>query len=74
MENNRDRDIKDNTEKLCDACYYGDIEVVEDILSNKEVDINDGDYHSDTPLIAAVMRGHLAIVRRIPSNNIESMR
>ena len=32
MENNRDRDIKDNTEELCDACYDGYIEVVEDIL------------------------------------------
>ena len=64
MENIRDRDIEDNTKKLSDACYNGDIEVVEDILSNKEVDIN-GVYLGYTPLIYAVRGDHLDIVRRI---------
>jgi len=64
MQNTKDRDIQDNTEELCRACRVGDIEVVEDILSNKEVDINGVD-DSDTPLICAVSMGHLAIVRRL---------
>ena len=41
---------------------------MEDILSNKEVDINDdiyGDYRGATPLICAVRWGYLAIVTRI---------
>ena len=67
----RDRIIQENTSRLCVACYNGDIEVVEDILSNKEVDINGVDYYEgningyDTPLISAVDGGHLAIVKRI---------
>ena len=36
MEDTRDRDIKDNTEELLDD----NIEVVEEIFSNFEVDIN----------------------------------
>ena len=64
MQNIRDRDIKVNTNKLCNACYVGDIEVVEDILSNKEVDIN-GDYGGGTPLILAVTGDHLAIGKRL---------
>jgi len=59
-------DIEENTWKLRMACYCGDIEVVEDILSNEEVDINGVNYYGDdTPLICAVIGGHLAIVRRI---------
>ena len=76
MENIRDDDIEDITWHLCYACSYGDIEEVEDILSNKEVDINGGytgyapllggyGYRGVTPLVHAVLRGHLAIVSRL---------
>ena len=72
MQNIWDRKIQVNTKKLCMACYLGNIEVVEDILSNKKVDINSyydiplitGPYVS-APLILAVNGGHHNIVRRL---------
>ena len=56
-----------NTVKLCGACRDGNIEVVEDILGNKEVNINgsDNSLRGGTPLTYAVKSGHLAIVRRL---------
>ena len=65
MENTRDRDIQDITVELCEACSDGNIEVVEEILSNEEVNINDTDYGCETPLMCAVEFGHLDIVRRL---------
>ena len=64
MENNKDKIIQGNMRKLCEACRDGNIEVVDEILSNKMVDINgrDGKY---TPLIYAVNGRHLDIVKRI---------
>ena len=59
-----DRDIQDNTKKLCEACGDGNIEVVEEMLSNKVVLIN-GVYGGDTPLMWAIEHGHLDIVRRL---------
>ena len=63
MKNIRDKDVEDNTEKLCDAIDDGNTEVVEEILSNKEVDING--LHGLSPLICAVNRGHFDILRRL---------
>ena len=60
MENTRG-----STVELCGACRNGNVEVVEEILSNKEVDINGRDYVGNTPLIWAVNSGHLDIVRRL---------
>ena len=60
MENTRG-----NTEELCEACFDGDIEVVEEILSNEMVNINGRDFVGGTPLTWAVRFGHLNIVRRI---------
>ena len=51
-------------EKLHMAICHGNIEVVEEIISNKEVNINIG-YGGSTHLITAVSRGHLNIVRRL---------
>ena len=65
MENIRDEDIQDNTVKLCEACGDGDIEVVEEILGNKEVNLNGCDSDGNTPLVCAVIRGRLHIVRRL---------
>ena len=45
-----DRIIQDNTEELCVACIAGNIKVVEEILSNKEVNINAPGSEGDTPL------------------------
>ena len=61
------KNTRDNTEELCGACRNGNIEVVEEILSNKEVNINGRDCVcvGDTPLICPVRSGHLHIVRRI---------
>ena len=60
MENTRE-----NTKKLCVACRHGNIEVVEEILSNKEVNINGRGSFGYTPLTFAVRCGHLHIVRRL---------
>jgi len=65
MENTRDRIIQDNTKELCEACRDGNIKVVEEILSNKEVDINGRYYYGGTPLTCAVRCGHLNIVSRL---------
>merc|ERR1712179_95784 len=65
MQNTKDRNIEDNTKELCMACDVGNIEVLEDILSNREVDINGEDELGGTPLIHAVFGGHLSIVRRL---------
>ena len=59
------QNIEDNTRELCRACKVGNVEVVEEILSNKEVNINGRDYRGDTPLTSAVRCRHLHIVRRI---------
>ena len=61
----KDRAIQDNINKLCEACREADIEVVEELLSNKKVDINGCDYVGYTPLIRAVRHGHLDIVTRL---------
>ena len=50
MENDKDRIIQDNTTELCGACMDGNIEVVEEILSNKKVDINGRDNRNYIPL------------------------
>jgi len=72
----RDGNIRSNTIKLCWACADGNLVEVEDILANKEVDIN-GDYArlsslrpwrgiGATPLISAVTTGNNPeIVRRL---------
>lgn len=66
MDNNKDRDIQDNTfKKLCEACFDGNIEVLEEILRHNKVDINGHHYKVGTPLICAVDNGHLDIVRRL---------
>merc|ERR1712241_950674 len=69
MQNTRDRNIQDNTKKLCRACVAGDIEVVENVLSNEEVDINgidgDGTKSMGAPLNYAAIRGYLDIVKRL---------
>ena len=64
MENASHRDIQENTEKLFDAIDDGNIEVVEEVLSNEEVDINCVS-RGATPLIFAVIDGHHNIVRRL---------
>ena len=56
---------RDNTEDLNGACGDGNIEVVEEILGNKEVDINGRGSDGDTPLVCAVRSGNLNIVTRI---------
>ena len=61
----KDRAIQDNINKLCEACREADIEVVEELLSNKKVDINGRDFVGYTPLIRAVRHGHLDIVTRL---------
>ena len=63
MDDVRERNLRYNTEKLCSSCFLGNIEEVEDVLSNEEVDINGGD--NCTPLVSAVLGGHLNIVRRL---------
>ena len=60
-----DKDIKDNTEELFEACLDGNIGVVEEILRNKKVDINGSYRRGDTPLMCAVKNGHLNVVRRL---------
>ena len=57
--------IQGNTRKLRGACRAGNIEVVEEILGTRQVDINARDYDGDTPLTSAVKNGHLNIVRRL---------
>jgi len=63
MENTRD--IQDNTRELLEAVDDGNIEVVEEILRNKMVDINGCDHNGDTALIYAVDNDHLDILRRL---------
>jgi len=65
-----DQNIRDNTEKLCGACMFGDQELVENILGGDDVDINGSDRRGYTPLIRATIAhatigGHLDIVRRL---------
>ena len=60
-----DQKIRDNTEKLCEACSDGDNEAVEHILGGGDVDINGFEYGGNTPLMLAVAKGHLDIVRRL---------
>ena len=64
MENDDARDNEDNEYELCDACAEGNMEVVEDILSNKDVDINVV-YGGSTPLMWAVLNDNIDIVRRL---------
>ena len=64
MENTSDRNIQVNTMKLWEASYLDDIELGKDILNNKEVEIK-GVYYGDTPLIHAVRKSLLTIVRRL---------
>ena len=60
------QNIEDNTTELCDACIAGNVEKVEEILGNKEVDINGRrDNVGDTPLMYAAECGHHNIVRRL---------
>ena len=70
--------ITDQDRKLYHACGSGNIEVVEEILSNKNADINRLMDRfmgvNTTPLIKAVEEGHLKIVRRlldIPGNHLD---
>merc|ERR1712187_463485 len=65
VHNYKMQNIEDNTRELCEACITGNIEGVEEILSNKEVDINGRDNVGDTPLMCAADNGHLNIVRRL---------
>jgi len=70
-----DGSIRDNTMKLSRACAKGYLVEVEDILSNKEVDVNGDNARltsirpwlrgGATPLIIAVIGNHLDIVRRL---------
>ena len=51
---------------LCSACITGDIQTVRDIVTSKEVDINDTDnyYSTDiTPLMLAMNRNQTEVVR-----------
>ena len=58
------QNIEDNTRKLWWACEDGNIEVVVEILSNNEVDIN-GRACRGSPLTRALSCCHLNIVRRL---------
>ena len=58
--------INDNTSELCGACRTGDIEVVEEILNTRVININVVDTDvGDTALILAVRNGHLNVVKRL---------
>ena len=59
------QNIEENKRELCDACIVGNIEEGEEILGNKEVDINGRENVGNTPLMCAALRGHLRIVRRL---------
>ena len=50
---------------LCVACLYGDVLTVRDIVTSKEVDINNtnDDRLSSTPLINAMLSNHTEVVR-----------
>jgi len=48
---------------LSDACHDGDIQTVRDIVTSKEVDINDTDDCGYTPLMSAVECNHTEVVR-----------
>ena len=51
-------------DELGEACNFGNLGEVENILATEEVPIN-GYHNGYTPLMWAVIRGHLAIVRRL---------
>merc|ERR1712187_180025 len=77
VNNYKMQSIEDNTRELKEACIDGNIEEVEEILSNKEVDINGRDNIGDTWLIRAAYRGHLNIVRRLlqhPGVDVNALR
>ena len=47
---------------LCSACITGDIQTVRDIVTSKEVDINDAEY-DNTPLMSAMDNNQAEVVR-----------
>ena len=47
---------------LCNACITGDIQTVRDIVTSKEVDINDAEY-DNTPLMSAMDNNQAEVVR-----------
>ena len=57
--------INDNHSDLFVACQTGNIEVLEEIINTRVVNINFGDSHGDTPLIVAVRNGHLSVVKKL---------
>ena len=61
--------IKDNNSELCGASRIGDLEVVDEILNTKVININlvdtDTDIGGDTALILAVRNRHLNVVKRL---------
>ena len=49
-------------EKLYEVCYNSDIQTVREIVTSKEVDINELYYTGCTPLIHAIIRNHTEMV------------
>ena len=50
-------------DNLCDACEAGDIQTVRDIVTSKEVDINDTAHDGDTPLMWVIDCDDIEVVR-----------
>ena len=57
--------INKNTGELCAAIRSDDIDLVEEILNTKVININDADCNGDTPLINAIMHWHLIVVKKL---------
>lgn len=57
--------INDNHSDLLFACQTGNIELVEEIINTRVININFGDSDGDTPLIFAVRNGHLSVVKKL---------
>ena len=57
--------IKENHIDLLKACQTANIEVLEEIINTRVININFGDSDGDTPLIFAVRNGHLSVVKKL---------
>ena len=57
--------INKNTIELCSAIRSDDIDLVEQILNTKVININYADSNGDTPLINAIMHWHLSFVKKL---------
>ena len=57
--------INENHIDLLKACQTANIEVLEEIINTRVININFGDSDGDTPLIFAVRNGHLSVVKKL---------